>query len=107
MFVLLYHPDQYLSSWVETALSAHHALTTLKFNITKEAVNDQKGFIYLIKECILLRKADRIIPRQDPKHIFHSNEPPLTAHVLIMKLHLKKCPAQSDPILASLRQVTP
>lgn len=40
MFVLLYHQDQYLSMWVETVLSAHHAVNMLKFNVTKEVIND-------------------------------------------------------------------
>lgn len=40
MFILLYHWDQYLSMWEETVLSVHQAVIVLKFNVTKEAVND-------------------------------------------------------------------
>lgn len=40
MFILLYHWDQYLSMWEETVLSVQQAVIVLKFNVTKEAVND-------------------------------------------------------------------
>lgn len=46
--------------------------------------------LYLFNQIMYFtKKANHTVPRRDPKHIFHSNEPLIATLVLITYLYLK------------------